>query len=78
MHKNRLKKVLELKGITGSEFADIVGVNRVTIYEIMNNNRQMSGGRIYAWAVILKVSPLDLIEPTEIKPILPTVINSKL
>lgn len=63
---NRIKEVLEQKGLTQADLADMLDVRYLTINNYCNNRRQPSIERLFEIARALKVSPRELIrEPLE-------------
>lgn len=58
---NRIKEVLEQKGLTQADLADMLDVRYLTINNYCNNRRQPSIERLFEIARLLKVSPRDLI-----------------
>ena len=58
---NRIKEVLEQKGLTQADLADLLDVRYLTINNYCNNRRQPSIERLFEIAKVLKVSPKDLL-----------------
>ena len=58
---NRIKEVLEQKGLTQADLADMLDVRYLTINNYCNNRRQPSIERLFEIAKALKVSPRELI-----------------
>ena len=58
---NRIKEVLEQKGLTQADLADMLDVRYLTINNYCNNRRQPSIERLFEIAKVLKVSPRELI-----------------
>jgi transcriptional regulator with XRE-family HTH domain len=59
---NRIKEVLQDKGMTQADLADMLDVRYLTINNYCNNRRQPSLEMLFRIARALKVSPRELIK----------------
>lgn len=58
---NRIREVLEAKGMTQAELADLLDVRFQTINRFCNGHREPTLDMLYRIAKALKVSPRELI-----------------